>query len=239
MATGFVQRAGSNSAVGSGSLTSLVIPVGSAVAAGLTVLVTLTGQGASVTFAQSVIDTQDNTYAPEYQYYSGADRPVEVWRADGVKALSTSDSLTITFGAAQIDGISAIADAVTGIAAHDSAAGETFASGPTNNTATLVIPATDIFVYSAGVQNGDEASTAVTAPLLATGAAVLPITSPSASMLTAYNNSPVAGTVSAKYTNPSGHSAEIIILGFPAPSTGGHRASSSVIPALIATGGPA
>ena len=217
MAAGFIQRVGAATVNSTGSPSSITIDVANATAAGLTVLVAVSVSNA--TTISSVTDTEHNVYTQEYGN-SGLNRDMEIWRADNITALTTSDSITANLGTGEALGIVAIADAFNGIGRHDSSSGANVgASSPESGSITA--KAGDIVLYSFYMFAGAATAISVNSTFTGTGPAALGSGgSAEASGLTGYDPSPSAGSVSSTYTfSPSGvHTGVIIMVGFPARS---------------------
>src|ERR1700733_4839832 len=113
MPASFVQRAGQND--NTGSTSSLIISVANACPVSDSVLVVFRSPSNGTLAATPVTDTKSNTYTQEYAPGSG----IYVYRSNLAAALTTSDTITISFAAAQADGIYAVADLFATLGTYD------------------------------------------------------------------------------------------------------------------------
>jgi hypothetical protein len=220
---GWASHVGGNKAAGGSSTFSLAVPVAVAVAAGRSVILALSGTGTIAAAGGSITDSapgSGNLYYLEYAFTSGF-RPVEFWRADNVTALTTSDVITASYGSTgQTAGITALADAFTGIGSHDCQAGQTISTSGNSNSFSLATTSADVTVYAACFVAGSESSMSVAAPLTAAGAYVNASTSNDAG-LAAQKNAPASGGITVNFTWPTGHGSNAAAIGFPSPAARG------------------
>jgi hypothetical protein len=213
----FVQRVGQNF---SGAGTSLVVSVAAASAAGRNLLVWIRA-GAFTAAPSSVVDSKSNTYALEYAATSSNGN--WVYRSDLTTALTTSDTITVTFAASQSAVIAAIADLFTGLGTHDVAADSTHTSAATMAQAITAL-ADDALIYACYAYSFGGGTVGVNSPFTATGASTGQTgTTTGATILTAYDPSPAAGTITATFTDsPAAHSGTVAVLAYPVrPAAGG------------------
>jgi hypothetical protein len=219
MPASFVQRAGQND--NTGSTASLGISVASACPAGDSVLVVF--RSPSNGTVASVADSESNSYTQEYAPGSG----IYVYRSNLTTALTTSDTITVAFTAAQADGIYAVADLFADLGTYD--VSNYVASTVHSSPATLAITARqdDEVIYAACINFAASISTSVTGStaFTATGAQLEPATGTTSNcILTAYDAAPNAGSITASFTySPVGNNWAIILLAYrqpPAPQSG-------------------
>jgi hypothetical protein len=214
MTTGFVQRCGQafvNSAVAS----SLAVPVSAACAAGSSVLLVFRSpSGGTLTGVSD--NAGGNTWGLEYT----AVDTTYVYRCNLATALTTSDTITVAYSAAQADGIYAMADNFTGLGVYDVSKAMQISSV---NPATLSLTATayDLVVYAAYLYFGQTGTVSFTGSFTATGSSQVPGGSQGNVLLTAYDPSPSAGSITASVTNPATHTQEMIMLAYRAPAVAG------------------
>jgi hypothetical protein len=160
-----------------------------------------------------------NTYKSEFIFTSGF-RPVEFWRADNVRALTTSDHLTISYGSTgQSAGITALADVFSGVGAHDASATSSIATSGNANSFTLAATGADVAVYAACFVAGSESSLSIASPLTASGTYVNAAASSDAGQA-AYENAPASGNITVNFTWPTGHGSNAAAIGLVAAGSG-------------------
>src|ERR1700691_1647583 len=204
MAVSFIQRVG-QAYIASGTPTSLTIPVSTAAAAGNNVLVGfwLAGGGTLT----SVTDTKSNTY---YLEKTTSVTGAYVYRANGITALTTSDSILITATSTD-NAIFAVADLFSGLGTYDASASSTVGSA-NPGVLSVTARADDQLIYGFYIvsETGSGSySVSGGSPFTETGTPLSTYsagTNFNACILTAYDPSPSAGSISLSVVNPGSHS---------------------------------
>lgn len=181
-------------------------------------------QGGTVT---ALTDTKNNTYIKDYaaNTVTSNGRGLEIWRCVSFTALTTSDTITATLSSTQDHGASMIIDQFSSLNAPDVTAMAFTGSGTTTLTATATATGSDSVMYAAVAVNAPNQFPGVNSPFNQGSFGDLSSTLSNGNgidLLTTYDASISAGSLSAVFNWISSHTAVADIAGYPSPvSTGG------------------
>ena len=218
---GFVQRV-CKGTLNSTSSTTFSGTVAAAVTGGQSLIVMI-GFGLTGGAVTSVTDSKSNTYSKDYAVNPATtgQRCLEVWRCASNTALTTSDTITVTLSSSQSNGAAFICDAYVPLAATD-VQGFDFNTSATGSVApNCTITASDVVAVAGGMVFAAGDTPSIGGAFTATGSAANCNTgSTGCDFLTAYDNGPAAGSLTATFTWGTNHSNVGVILGYTASGTG-------------------
>jgi hypothetical protein len=210
--TGFVGRVG---AVGNTASATLALTCAIACPIGDTVLVAVRGfNNATPT---SVTDSKSNTYTVEDGTKLSA-VGAGVYRANLTTALTTSDTITVTFPTSQAAGIMMFADLFASLGTSDANSSASPGSGASPQVLAVTAKGDDYVGYAVEIFSGGGATITPTGSFTAAGTA---LTSPF-SMQTAYAAAVSPGTLTASWTiSSTAHGSVLFTRAYPGPSNPG------------------
>ena len=215
MTASFYQRVASGYAA-SGTPTGLTLDVAAATGSGYDLLVGIFVPGAG-TVTSVGPDSEGNAYAPEKTGASG----LYVYRSNNITALTTSDTIPMVCTVNATDkAVFAVADAFSGLGTYNDSAAST-ETGATQSLAVTAVSSDQVLYGLYAIDETGTGSYSVASPFTQCAA---PLSTYSAGVnynacvLSAYDPSPSAGSITMSVSNPGSHTGTMLVLAYPAPA---------------------